>query len=145
MEPFSYPHLMGSINDDRTTLELLLRLAEFGGVVSEALSRACGGAAVVDNVSVIVLCQLELTGPLRPTDIADLTGLTSGGVTKVITRLENAGFITREQHALEQDKRAVSVELTDSGHELMRGFAHELGIRISDAGLLIKELNRLVD
>ncbi|MCL1599618.1 MAG: MarR family transcriptional regulator, partial [Actinomycetia bacterium] len=98
-----------------------------------------------DNVSIFVMCSLELDGPKRPGEISILTGLSSGGVTKVVSRLEDAGLVTRADHALPQDRRAVTVTLTAKGHELTGRFAHELALRRSETDLLVKELMRLTD
>lgn len=135
---------MGQSEGDRENLELLLRLAEFGTTVSAALRSTPDGALVSDNISVLVLSHLELDGPKRPSEFVQITGMSSGGVTKVITRLENAGLAARDRGFHEQDGRAVVVSLTDRGHTLMRAFSRELDLRISDAAVLIKELNRLI-
>jgi len=132
-------------NDDRSSLRFLLQRVELGAAVSGGLQGATGGADVVDNASVNVLCRLDLEGTLRPMERVGSTGLTSGGLTKVVTRLESAGFVSRERDTVQRDKRAVSVVLTEEGHELMAGFARELRVRISDARLLVKSLSRLAE
>jgi DNA-binding MarR family transcriptional regulator len=53
------------------------------------------------------LTLLELYGPLTPGRLAALTGLTTGSVTGVIDRLEQAGFVGRERDAM--DRRKVRV------------------------------------
>jgi DNA-binding MarR family transcriptional regulator len=52
---------------------------------------------------------LNLHGPLSPGRIAELTGLTSGGATRLIDRLERDGFVRRV--ADRDDRRRVVVEL----------------------------------
>lgn len=135
---------MGQNNDYMDNIELLLRLSQFGEIVSDALRKTAGGIDVTDNVSIHTMCLLEVSGPLRPNDLVELTGLTSGGVTKVVTRLETVGLVTRTRCTVPEDRRAVEVALTDKGHGIMHSFARELGLRISDASVLVKELNRLV-
>jgi DNA-binding MarR family transcriptional regulator len=54
---------------------------------------------------------LQLHGPLTPGRLAELSGLTTGTVTGVIDRLENAGFVRRERDA--SDRRKVLVTLDD--------------------------------
>lgn len=129
---------------DRDNLELLLRLAEFDELVTEAVRGTAGGVDVTDNVSLAVLCRLEIEGLSRPTDIAEFTGLTSGGVTKLVSRLEDAGLVTRRYGAFSDDRRGVAVSLSTKGEVLVRDFARELGLRISEAGPLIKEMSRLL-
>lgn len=52
---------------------------------------------------------LELMGPLTPGKLAECTGLTTGGVTVVLDRLEKAGHIRREPNP--DDRRSVLVHL----------------------------------
>lgn len=53
------------------------------------------------------LTLLDLYGPLTPGRLATLTGLTTGSVTGVIDRLENAGLVGR--HRDTTDRRKVQV------------------------------------
>jgi len=50
---------------------------------------------------------LDLTGSATPTQLAARTGLTSGGVTVVLDRLEKAGFIRREPNP--SDRRSLLI------------------------------------
>jgi len=52
---------------------------------------------------------LELMGPLTPGKLAECTGLTTGGVTVVLDRLEKAGHVRRERNP--QDRRSVLIHL----------------------------------
>lgn len=52
---------------------------------------------------------LELMGPLTPGKLAECTGLTTGGVTVVLDRLEKAGYLRRERNP--QDRRSVTIHL----------------------------------
>jgi DNA-binding MarR family transcriptional regulator len=54
---------------------------------------------------------LQVRGPLTPGQLAELSGLTTGTVTGVIDRLENAGFVRRERDT--SDRRKVLVKLDD--------------------------------
>jgi DNA-binding MarR family transcriptional regulator len=54
---------------------------------------------------------LQLHGPLTPGRLAELSGLTTGTVTGVIDRLEDAGFVRRERDA--SDRRKVIVTLDE--------------------------------
>jgi DNA-binding MarR family transcriptional regulator len=51
---------------------------------------------------------LDLRGPLTPGQLAKLSGLTTGTVTGVIDRLEQAGFVRRTRDTT--DRRVVLVE-----------------------------------
>jgi MarR family transcriptional regulator, organic hydroperoxide resistance regulator len=52
---------------------------------------------------------LELMGPLTPGKLAECTGLTTGGVTVMLDRLEKAGYARRERNPA--DRRSVLVYL----------------------------------
>jgi len=67
---------------------------------------------------------LELMGPLTPGKLAECTGLTTGGVTVVLDRLERAGLVRRERNP--HDRRSVLIHLQPE--TLGRIDAHYAGI-----------------
>jgi MarR family transcriptional regulator, organic hydroperoxide resistance regulator len=52
---------------------------------------------------------LDLLGPLTPGKLAECTGLTTGGVTVMLDRLEKAGYARRERNPA--DRRSVLIHL----------------------------------
>jgi DNA-binding MarR family transcriptional regulator len=102
--------------------DVLLAWTEHALPIHLAALDVFGSEDLASNPSVATLLLLHRNGPQRPTRIASLTGLTSGGATKLITRLEEAGFVVREQGAVASDGRAVVVSLTDIGSEKMDDF-----------------------
>jgi DNA-binding MarR family transcriptional regulator len=52
---------------------------------------------------------LDLLGPMTPGALAQWSGLTSGGVTVVLDRLESAGYVRREPNP--DDRRSVLIHL----------------------------------
>jgi DNA-binding MarR family transcriptional regulator len=54
-----------------------------------------------------IINLLDLLGPSTPGQLAQLTGLSSGGITVVLDRLEKAKYIKRERHP--RDRRSVLV------------------------------------
>lgn len=54
-----------------------------------------------------VLNLLDLHGSAKPGELARLTGMTTGGVTMALDRLEKAGFVRRERNP--DDRRSVIV------------------------------------
>lgn len=94
----------------------------------EAMARA-GAGYVAEVVHVLepfgihefsgrfTLALLDLRGVQRPTQIADELGLTPSGTSGVLTRLDNAGLISRRHDLTPGDRRAVVVELTPRGLE----------------------------
>jgi DNA-binding MarR family transcriptional regulator len=53
---------------------------------------------------------LQLNGPLTPGRLAELSGLTTGTVTGVLDRLEDAGFVRRERDATDRRKVIVTLD-----------------------------------
>jgi DNA-binding MarR family transcriptional regulator len=128
---------------NREMAELLVKFAEFGQVVSTALAEAAQGEGLT-NTSTVVLCRLELHGHQRPSDIMDTTGLTSGGVTKLIDRLQEAGWVERLDDPVPGDGRGVMVALTDSGRERLRSMVKVLSDQLGDTEVLVEEIDRLL-
>jgi DNA-binding MarR family transcriptional regulator len=69
-----------------------------------ASAKACGLGAT----DLYALNILELVGPLTPGELGARTGLTTGPTTRLIDRLEQAGYVRRA--AEPQDRRKVIVE-----------------------------------
>lgn len=61
---------------------------------------------------------------LTPTQLYDLTIFSSGGMTKLLKRLEAKGFIKRKPD--ENDKRCMLVYLSDSGCEIIESVLSEI-------------------
>ncbi len=61
----------------------------------------------INPIDYQVLNLLDLFGPATPGDLAQLTGLSSGGMTVVIDRLEHAHYIERQRNP--RDRRSVIV------------------------------------
>jgi len=124
---------------------LLLQLARFGSAVTESLADATNEPDFVTNAPILVLCVLDLDGPTRPGAIADVVGLTSGGTTKLLDRMEAAGLIHRTYGAIDGDHRGVQVELTSRGRTLLRHATAVLLERLPDASATVKEIVSLME
>jgi MarR family transcriptional regulator, organic hydroperoxide resistance regulator len=66
---------------------------------------------------------LELMGPLTPGKLAECTGLTTGGITVVLDRLEKAGYTRRERNP--GDRRSVLIHLES-------GTLNQIGVHYAD-------------
>lgn len=66
---------------------------------------------------ILILDYLSQEGPKRPSAIADRLKVTTGGVTVLTTKLINAGFIEKTQHAT--DRRASQLEITSDGEDIL--------------------------
>lgn len=65
-----------------------------------------------------VIDLLDLIGPATAGQLADLTGLTTGAITRILDRLEKAGFIRRERD--KSDGRKVIVRLSGGKDEMQK-------------------------
>ena len=75
----------------------------------------------------LILAQSE-EASLRPSDLADLTGLSRSATTRLVDRLERSGLV--ERRACESDRRVTFVVLTPRGEEVFKeaGRVHLRGI-----------------
>ncbi|MBN2112764.1 MAG: MarR family transcriptional regulator [Acidimicrobiia bacterium] len=83
-------------------------------------------------------------GPQRPGDLQQRTGLSSGGVTKVVDRLEKKGLVSRDYGGVVGDRRGVLVSLTDLGRQRIRAMTEALGAHLPQSAGLVRELDRLL-
>jgi MarR family transcriptional regulator, organic hydroperoxide resistance regulator len=71
---------------------------------------------------------LELMGPSTPGELARFTGLTTGGVTVMLDRLERGGYLKREPNP--RDRRSVVVHLNPAKIKKMQTFYGEINERM---------------
>jgi DNA-binding MarR family transcriptional regulator len=130
---------------EHSTARLMLLLAEFGETVSQAMKEATGEPDLVGNAPIRVLATLDLSGPQRPADLAELSGMSSGGLSKLLDRMEEAGAIERVQGAVPGDRRGVLVSLTERGQVLLRTFTEELALRLPETKRLVAEIAAVLE
>jgi DNA-binding MarR family transcriptional regulator len=63
---------------------------------------------------------LDLLGPSTPGRLAQCTGLTTGGVTVMLDRLEKAGFVKRERNP--DDRRSILVHVNPKKLQNFAGY-----------------------
>lgn len=122
------------------------RVEELGSFLAEFHEFSLRHTAVIDlvqrgrfssNTELEALSVLALDGPQRPGELAAEIGLTAGGTTNLLDRLQAAGFIRRSRPT-SGDRRTVIIELTPDGSDLVD--------RTAEAYLLTFSLaSRLVD
>lgn len=136
-----------SADDART--EALLRLAEYSLLMRMAIRDAVRDLGadpdVLTNSGVVVLIRAGTEDLFRPGDVAELTGLSSGGVTKLLDRLQGAGFIDRRYGEIESDARGVSIHLTREGERLVGRLSGAFEGRLGELEVTLKELSASVD
>ena len=125
--------------------QLLLQMSSFGQGVSNSMGEATGKPDLMGNTPLRVLCLLDLDGPTRPSAISEVVGLTSGGMTKLLDRLEAAGLIERSYGVIAADHRGVSVALTGEGRRTIRVAAEALIDHLPDVSEMVKSIVALLE
>jgi DNA-binding MarR family transcriptional regulator len=98
--------------------ELTRELRQFTGLAA-SFFRAAAAKLGMTVTDLQVMDILESTGPSTAGQLADLTGLTTGAITGMLNRLEEAGLVRRERDP--NDGRRVIVQLergTDEIHKI---------------------------
>ena len=90
----------------------IFRLARIHSQLAGRLLREAGLYASQE----LLLMVLWDAGPQRQTDLGAELGMDSAGTTRVVQRLEQAGFVRRRPDP--EDRRATLVEVTDRGQQL---------------------------
>ena len=124
---------------------LLLLMANYGQMVSRSMADVSPDPELVSNVSLVVLCSLDLDGPRRPGVLQELTGLSSGGVSKLLDRMEQAGVVKRTYGGVPGDNRGVLVSITRRGRTLAGRFSSAVATQLPDAKTMVKELATALD
>jgi DNA-binding MarR family transcriptional regulator len=71
---------------------------------------------------------LDLLGPSTPGELARCTGLTTGGVTVMLDRLEKGGYVKRQPNP--HDRRSVLVRLNPAKLKKIRAFYADIDRRM---------------
>ena len=113
----------GGPHDDRITLMGLLveTHARLTRVLATELESACG--LPLTWFDVLIRIGRTPEGYLTMTQLANEVSLTSGGVTRLVDRIEAAGYIERRN--CPTDRRSIFVSLTPAGAELLDRAAAE--------------------
>lgn len=99
-------------NRPRSPVEVCVTLAHLGIVIADLVAASLEG---LDVSATLVLCLLAEDPRGRPSVLSDRLGMTSGGMTKLLDRLESQGLVVRNYGRLQIDRRAVEVTLTPAG------------------------------
>lgn len=91
----------------RTVIELVRATADQTDRLDQ-LASARFGLNPTDSRALELVSR---TGPLTPKALAEALGMTTGGVTTVIDRLEQAGYARRRHDST--DRRSIRIEATD--------------------------------
>lgn len=101
---------------DFSPLEVGTRVLRAAHFLQARLDRIAAAYGLSHQGDLEVLTELDLVGPLTPSELAEDLLLTSGGMTVRLNRLQAAGLIERQPNP--QDGRGVLIHLTPAGKEL---------------------------
>jgi predicted transcriptional regulator len=106
--------------------EALLLTIELGTSMTDRVIEITGDKHLAANAPGAVLAMLWLKRPLRPRDVTERIGTTSGGITKAIDRLEAAGLVSRSSLGSD-DGRGVLIDLTPEGERVTKAILEAVG------------------
>jgi DNA-binding MarR family transcriptional regulator len=124
---------------------LLMATVQLGEAMAGSIVARSGDPSMAFNAPIAVATELALRGPRRPSQLATFTGLTSGGVTKLIDRMEEAGVVQRATGLVKRDRRAVVVLLTDRGEAFAQAIAEGVLDHVALIRYLSAEMTSIVD
>jgi DNA-binding MarR family transcriptional regulator len=136
----------GMANQDQIhdARRLLVLTGRIGSIASEAIANAVGHE-LTDNGPVVALLALDEQGSLRPSALQELTGLSSGGVSKLLDRLQESGLVSREYGVLPQDRRASIVRLTAKGRRTAHRMAEAIVAQADELRVMLKEIQAFLE
>jgi DNA-binding MarR family transcriptional regulator len=82
------------------------------GTEVDGLDQRAASHFGISRTDLHLIDRLRTGGPQTPSELARSVGLTSGGLSIALERLERIGYIRRSQHP--DDRRSVLVEATDA-------------------------------
>ncbi len=126
----------------REVQSVLLQMAQLRLILGAAAEGSARDPDVVSDLSSTLLFALDNEGAMRPTAIQEMTGLSSGGVTKLVERLEQKGLVTRKTGAIDGDRRGVLVELTRRGRNTVRSVSDAMADALKASRAEADELAR---
>lgn len=131
-------------NEVRETQRFVILLGRLGLELSAAIHDAVG-ADLASNAAVVTLSLLDLEGPKRPGELQVATGLSSGGVSKLLDRLEAADLIARQTGSIAADRRGVIVSIAAEGRRASEAIAWAIRGRFDDLRVFVKEFSALAE
>jgi DNA-binding MarR family transcriptional regulator len=96
---------------------------------------ALGRLLDLSETDVLAIQHLAAAGRLTPTQLGSMLGMTSGGATALVQRLEREGFVAREPHP--RDRRSALLRLTP---EIERRAGDALAPLVAEIDALVERL-----
>jgi DNA-binding MarR family transcriptional regulator len=123
---------------------LVLLSTQFSNAATEAAIELTGDRLIAGAEPLALLSVLDLEGPARPSALIGTTGMSSGGLSKLLDRLEEAGLVERRYGKVPGDNRAVVVTLTPRGRARVRAVAGELAARFPESSEIVSSVTRTI-
>lgn len=101
---------------DFSPLEVGTRVLRAAHLIQTRLDDIAGAYGLSHRGDLETLTELELVGPINPSELAEDLLVTTGGMTVRLNRLEKAGLIERQPNP--RDGRGVLVHLTTAGQDV---------------------------
>ncbi|OSM04899.1 MarR family winged helix-turn-helix transcriptional regulator [Magnetofaba australis] len=126
---------------------MMLRVFRLNAII-RANAERCAREEALDFTEFQILAMLRRESPphqLTPNDLCAFLQITSGGLTKALTRLEGRDLITRS--VSDQDRRSKPVRLTPAGGaRIERAMAHVLRSdgELLEQGLTPKQMETMI-
>ncbi|MGM0575244.1 MAG: MarR family winged helix-turn-helix transcriptional regulator [Myxococcota bacterium] len=130
--------------DVRRALDAYIKLMRAAETIKSRLGRALAEHGLTMSQLGVLETLLHL-GPMCQRDIGRKLLVSGGNVTTVVDNLQKRSLVRRQRG--EQDRRFVTVHLTDEGRGLIEGVfpQHAREIRRLMSGLSLEELDQLGD
>ena len=103
---------------DFSPLEVTTRVLRASHLIQTKLDSIAAAYGLSHRGDLETLIELDIVGPLTPSELADDLLLTSGGMTVRLNRLQAAGLVERQPNP--RDGRGVLVHLTPEAKDLAR-------------------------
>lgn len=108
--------MMSELNEQRCR-ELLISLRKIIQAI-DIHSRTLNKSFGLTGPQLIILQEISKHGQISVTPLSRITSLSQATVTDITKRLEKKGYLFRKKK--EDDKRAVSLSLSETGEEIMK-------------------------
>jgi DNA-binding MarR family transcriptional regulator len=102
---------------DSTPMEVIGRITRLSALVQRELERVFAQHELAGGDFDVLATLRRSGGPLTPGELSRSTMVTTGGMTKLLDRLETQGLIRREPDP--RDRRGRLIVLTDNGRALI--------------------------
>ena len=133
----------GSSDPQRESLaRALVALCRYSVEMTEVAHQSLGHEST-ENRDIEMVLTLNRTGPLTPTELAEITGAPRSSVSRALNRLEAAGLIVRRPDS--RDGRSVLIVVTPKGRRRVAAFVARLDLFFLGQEPLVKEAFDLLD